>query len=264
MAVAAAPAARTSTKLNSNQIKGFWAAWGGWTLDGMDAFIYALVLVPALTELLPRSGIAVDAGQHRVLRQHPAGAVPARMGPVDGLGPDCRPLRPRPRADADDPLLFGLHLHVRTGDQHLAARRPARAVRHRSRRRAADGRHVRRRGVARGSPQDGRRATCTPATTSASSSRRSPTTSSARTTAGAGCSSSAARRRCWSAGSRAACASRRPGRRRRRTTGSVPGCARRSPRCSRRSTGAARSSTRCCSPCRSSGCGPGRSTCRPR
>ena len=62
MAVAAAPAARTPTKLNSNQIKGFWAAWGGWTLDGMDAFIYALVLVPALTELLPRSGIAATQG----------------------------------------------------------------------------------------------------------------------------------------------------------------------------------------------------------
>ena len=62
MAVAAAPAVRTSTKLNQNQIKGFWAAWGGWALDGMDSFIYALVLVPALTELLPRSGIAVTQG----------------------------------------------------------------------------------------------------------------------------------------------------------------------------------------------------------
>ena len=50
------------TRLNPNQIKGFWAAWGGWTLDGMDAFIYALVLVPALTELLPRSGFAVTPG----------------------------------------------------------------------------------------------------------------------------------------------------------------------------------------------------------
>jgi len=55
-------ATRTMTKLNSNQIKGFWAAWAGWTLDGMDAFIYALVLVPALTELLPRSGLTVTAG----------------------------------------------------------------------------------------------------------------------------------------------------------------------------------------------------------
>ena len=52
----------TKTPLNSNQIKGFWAAWGGWCLDGMDAFIYALVLVPALTELLPRSGIEVTPG----------------------------------------------------------------------------------------------------------------------------------------------------------------------------------------------------------
>ena len=53
----AAPYAATRTPLNSNQIKGFWAAWGGWCLDGMDAFIYSLVLVPALTELLPKSGI---------------------------------------------------------------------------------------------------------------------------------------------------------------------------------------------------------------
>src|SRR5450759_4453165 len=43
--------------LTPNQVRGFWAAWGGWALDGMDSFIYSLVLVPALTELLPRSGI---------------------------------------------------------------------------------------------------------------------------------------------------------------------------------------------------------------
>ncbi len=50
------------TPLTANQIKGFWAAWGGWALDGMDSFIYALVLTPALTELLPRSGIAATPG----------------------------------------------------------------------------------------------------------------------------------------------------------------------------------------------------------
>src|ERR1700693_3436244 len=43
------------TRLSSNQITGFWAAWAGWTLDGMDSFIYALVLSPALIELLPKS-----------------------------------------------------------------------------------------------------------------------------------------------------------------------------------------------------------------
>jgi MFS family permease len=62
MAVTAATLPGTRSKLNSNQIKGFWAAWGGWCLDGMDAFIYALVLVPALTELLPRSGLTVTPG----------------------------------------------------------------------------------------------------------------------------------------------------------------------------------------------------------
>jgi MFS family permease len=47
----------TKTPLNSAQKKGFLAAYAGWTLDGMDAFIYGLVLVPALRELLPLSGI---------------------------------------------------------------------------------------------------------------------------------------------------------------------------------------------------------------
>jgi MFS family permease len=60
--VFATNAAQTRTKLNRNQVKGFWAAWGGWTLDGMDAFIYALVAGPALLELLPRSGIAATPG----------------------------------------------------------------------------------------------------------------------------------------------------------------------------------------------------------
>jgi MFS family permease len=46
------------TRLDRQQVLGFWAAWSGWLLDGMDSFIYALVLSPALSELLPRSGIA--------------------------------------------------------------------------------------------------------------------------------------------------------------------------------------------------------------
>src|ERR1700761_1433657 len=58
------------TKLSRSQITGFWAAWTGWTLDGMDSFIYALVLSPALTELLPRSGIA---------------ATPANVGQIGSI-----------------------------------------------------------------------------------------------------------------------------------------------------------------------------------
>ncbi|HEY7292311.1 MAG TPA: MFS transporter [Vicinamibacterales bacterium] len=54
--------ASARTSLTTNQIRGFWAAWGGWALDGMDSFIYSLVLVPALTELLPRSGIQATGG----------------------------------------------------------------------------------------------------------------------------------------------------------------------------------------------------------
>ncbi|MGD0104502.1 MAG: MFS transporter [Rhodopila sp.] len=65
-----ASAAVTRTPLNRQQIIGFWAAWFGWMLDGMDSVIYALVLGPALTELLPRSGIE---------------ATPANIGYVGSL-----------------------------------------------------------------------------------------------------------------------------------------------------------------------------------
>ena len=58
------------TKLSGDQIIGFWAAWSGWTLDGMDSVIYALVLAPALLELLPRSGME---------------ATPARVGFVGSV-----------------------------------------------------------------------------------------------------------------------------------------------------------------------------------
>jgi MFS family permease len=47
----------SSTPLTRNQWRGFFAAWGGWALDGMDSYIFALVMVPALRELLPRSGL---------------------------------------------------------------------------------------------------------------------------------------------------------------------------------------------------------------
>ncbi len=63
MATATVNAKNSSeVSLNRNQIRGFWAAWGGWALDGMDSFIYALVLVPSLRDLLPRSGIPATKG----------------------------------------------------------------------------------------------------------------------------------------------------------------------------------------------------------
>ncbi len=38
----------------------FWATWAGWMLDGFDIAVYGYVLVLALTELLPASGIAAS------------------------------------------------------------------------------------------------------------------------------------------------------------------------------------------------------------
>jgi MFS family permease len=56
------PVPVVSLTLTRNQVRGFWASWGGWTLDGMDSVVYALVLVPALRELLPHSGIVASKG----------------------------------------------------------------------------------------------------------------------------------------------------------------------------------------------------------
>lgn len=52
--------AMPSSPLTKNQWHGFFASWGGWALDGMDSYIFALVLVPALKELLPKSGLPGD------------------------------------------------------------------------------------------------------------------------------------------------------------------------------------------------------------
>jgi MFS family permease len=55
------PEGAVSEPLSAAQVRGFWAAWSGWTLDGMDSFIFALLLAPALTELLPKSGLGGSA-----------------------------------------------------------------------------------------------------------------------------------------------------------------------------------------------------------
>lgn len=52
----------TRPALTKAQRRGFLTAWSGLTLGGMDSFIYALVLVPALRDLLPHSGIPPTPG----------------------------------------------------------------------------------------------------------------------------------------------------------------------------------------------------------
>lgn len=46
-----------SRAVSASTRKVFWATWFGWMLDGFDSSMYAYILVGALTELLPASGI---------------------------------------------------------------------------------------------------------------------------------------------------------------------------------------------------------------
>src|SRR5258708_6687862 len=87
--------------LTRNQRRGFLAAWGGWALDGLDSFIYALVMVPALRELLPRTGLP---------------ATTANVGYYGSLL-----FRTSPDSDADLPVLFALPLRRSHCRQRLAA-----------------------------------------------------------------------------------------------------------------------------------------------
>ena len=227
----------------------------------MDAFIYALVLVPALTELLPRSGVAVTPGNIGYYGSVLQALFLLGWGLSMAWGPIADRFG-RVRALILTILFYSVFTFMCglvTNIWQLA--RAARAVRDRPGRRTADGRHVRGGGVAGGSPQDGRRLHAHRLLLRLLPRRAGELLRSARTTGGDGCSSSAARPRCSSAGSRAACASRRPGRTRRQGKQRPRHARGVRRRCSRRSTSAARSSTRCCSPCRSSGCGRARSTC---
>jgi MFS family permease len=46
----------STRNITGNQWKAFIGAFGGWLLDGFEISIFGLVMAPALTELLPRSG----------------------------------------------------------------------------------------------------------------------------------------------------------------------------------------------------------------
>ena len=123
------------SKLTRQQITGFWGAWAGWTLDGMDSVIYALVLSPALTELLPKSGISANTGQHRLRRLHPLCPVSRRLGTLLHLGADRGSVRPQPRFGRDHLHLRHLHRGCRTFAIGLSACTLSTARRHRHRRR---------------------------------------------------------------------------------------------------------------------------------
>ena len=47
-------------EISGHQWRAFFGAFGGWALDGFDLGIFGLVLGPAMTELLPKSGYPVN------------------------------------------------------------------------------------------------------------------------------------------------------------------------------------------------------------
>jgi MFS family permease len=55
--VTGATAAAVANPASVSPGKVFWATWFGWMLDGFDSSMYSYILVGALTELLPASGI---------------------------------------------------------------------------------------------------------------------------------------------------------------------------------------------------------------
>src|SRR5271166_3535384 len=148
--------AKTKTRLNKQQILGFWAAWAGWTLDGMDSVIYALVLAPALTELLPKSGVE---------------ATPANVGFTGSIlfalflvGWGCSfiwgPIADRfgrAKSLGATILVYSVFTGARLFAKRMAIGPFPFSCRNWHRRGMGDGWHLCRRSLARRSPQDGRR-----------------------------------------------------------------------------------------------------------
>jgi len=128
----------------------------GWTLDGMDSVIYALVLSPALTELLPKSGTKP------LLPMWVCGIVLFALFLVGwGLSLVWGPIADRfgrSRVLAATIFVYA----VFTGAAALSQTRVATGIvpvagRHRNRRRVGPGRNIRRRSLARRPSQNGRR-----------------------------------------------------------------------------------------------------------
>ena len=70
MSITASVTSPAGRAVQAGTYRVFAATWLGWMLDGFDNALYIFVIVPALSELLPASGIA---------------ASPARIGQFGGL-----------------------------------------------------------------------------------------------------------------------------------------------------------------------------------
>ena len=149
------PASALSTSLTRNQIRGFWASWGGWTLDGMDSFVYALVLVPSLRELLAALGYCSHQGQRRTVRRVALRPVSHWLGTCFPLGTDWRQVWPRAHPHADHPVVFGIHFSECLRHRRVATGNSSPARGHRHWRRMGHGRDVCGGGVAGGSTPRG-------------------------------------------------------------------------------------------------------------
>ena len=53
---------QAGSRTRSSPALAFWSSWAGWMLDGFDSAIYQFVLVSALVELLPLSGLEASRG----------------------------------------------------------------------------------------------------------------------------------------------------------------------------------------------------------
>jgi hypothetical protein len=53
--------AKPRSRLTKQHYIGFFGCWLGWVMDGVDSFIFALVFVPSMKELLPASGFEASA-----------------------------------------------------------------------------------------------------------------------------------------------------------------------------------------------------------
>jgi hypothetical protein len=116
----AATVSKVKVPLTTNQKRSFWAAWGGWAMDGMDSFIYVLVLAPAMRELLPLSG--VEATQANVGYYGAVLFSPFMIGWASPWSGDRSPINwPSAHADVHHSLVFRLHLPGRDFPQRLGA-----------------------------------------------------------------------------------------------------------------------------------------------